>query len=72
VSNLAALTPKEISSILERIGFQFIRQKGSHRIYVKDKRQIVVPMHSRTLKRGTQMNIIKATGMEPEEFMKLR
>jgi hypothetical protein len=29
-------------------------------------------MHGKTLKRGTQMNIIKATGLEPEEFMKLR
>jgi predicted RNA binding protein YcfA (HicA-like mRNA interferase family) len=36
---------------------------------VKDKRQIVVPMHGKTLKRGTQMNIIKATGLTPEEFM---
>lgn len=56
--SLGALTPKQIASILERIGFAFVRQKGSHRIYVKENRQIVVPMHGKTLKRGTQMNII--------------
>ena len=66
--SLGALTPKQIASILERMGFQFVRQKGSHRIYVKENRQIVVPMHGKTLKRGTQMNIIKATGLPPEEF----
>jgi predicted RNA binding protein YcfA (HicA-like mRNA interferase family) len=72
MSGLAALTPKEITSILERIGFQFVRQKGSHRIYVKEQRQIVVPMHGKTLKRGTQINIIKATGLTPDEFMERR
>ena len=72
MSGLAALTPKEIASILERMGFQFVRQKGSHRIYVKQNRQIVVPMHGETLKRGTQMNIIKATGLSPEQFMAWR
>ncbi len=72
MSGLAALTPKEITSILERMGFQLVRQKGSHRIYVKEQRQIVVPMHGKTLKHGTQMNIIKATGLTPEEFMEWR
>jgi predicted RNA binding protein YcfA (HicA-like mRNA interferase family) len=72
MSSLAALTPKEIASIRESVGYQLVRQKGSHRIYVKEKRQIVVPMHGKTLKRGTQMNIIKATGLDPEEFMRWR
>jgi predicted RNA binding protein YcfA (HicA-like mRNA interferase family) len=69
MSDLAALTSKETAAVLERIGYMFVRQKGSHRIYVKDRRQIVVPMHGKTLKRGTQMNIIKATGLTAEEFM---
>jgi hypothetical protein len=36
---------------------------------VKEKRQIVVPMQGKTFKRGTQMNIVKATGLTIEEFM---
>jgi predicted RNA binding protein YcfA (HicA-like mRNA interferase family) len=29
MSGLAALTPKEIASFLERMGYLFVRQKGS-------------------------------------------
>jgi predicted RNA binding protein YcfA (HicA-like mRNA interferase family) len=54
------------------MGYQFVRQRGSHRIYVKDRRQVVVPMHGKTLKRATQMNIIKGTGLSPEEFVSWR
>jgi len=64
-----ALTPKEVVAILERMGFEFVRQKGSHRIYVKEKRMVVVPMHGGTLKRATLMNIIKGTGLTAEEFL---
>jgi len=72
VSRIAALTPKQIAAVLERMGYEFIRQRGSHRIYVKEQRQIVVPMHGTTLKLATQMSIIKATGLSPEEFMSWR
>jgi len=72
VSRIAALTPKEIAAVLERMGYEFVRQRGSHRIYVKEHRQIVVPMHGKTPKRATQMNIIKGTGLSPEEFMQQR
>jgi predicted RNA binding protein YcfA (HicA-like mRNA interferase family) len=27
-------------------GYKFIRSKGSHRIYIKDTRRIVIPYHS--------------------------
>ena len=72
MSRIAALTPKEIAAVLERMGYEFVRQRGSHRIYVKEQRQIVVPMHGKTLKRATQMNIVKGTGLSPEEFMRWR
>jgi predicted RNA binding protein YcfA (HicA-like mRNA interferase family) len=72
VSRIAALTPKEIAVMLERMGYEFVRQRGSHRIYVKEQRQVIVPMHAKTLKRPTQMNIIKGTGLSPEEFMSWR
>ena len=64
-----ALSSKEVASILERMGYELVRQKGSHRIYMKDKRLAVVPMHGGTLKRATQMNIIKGTGLTPEDFL---
>ena len=68
------LSPEEYSYImnilpfLEKIGFKFHRQKGSHRLFVKENKIIVVPMHNKDLKLPTQNNIIKVTGLSQEEF----
>lgn len=70
MSNYPALKPKEIVKILNKIGFEFFRQKGSHQIFIKNEKMIVVPMHNKTLKKGTQINIIKGTGLTQEEFFK--
>lgn len=40
------MTAKEAESLLLKAGFKLARQKGSHRIYKKDKIRIVVPHHS--------------------------
>ena len=37
---------KEAESILLKSGFEFIRSKGSHRIYKKSGEIIVIPYHS--------------------------
>lgn len=68
---LPTLKPKEIVRILEKAGFLFVRQKGSHRIYVKDNIGVTIPFHSRDLKRGTLKQIIKQARLTVEEFMKL-
>jgi len=47
-----SLTPKEIVKVINKIGFEFNRQKGSHQIFVKDDKLIVVPMHNKTIKNG--------------------
>jgi predicted RNA binding protein YcfA (HicA-like mRNA interferase family) len=44
------LTPQEAEEKLLQRGFQLIRTKGSHRIYMKGNRRVVVPFHvGRTL-----------------------
>ena len=43
---LARMTPKEAEKLLLKAGFQLARSKGSHRIYIKMKKRIVVPFHS--------------------------
>ena len=43
---LPRLTAKEAEKILLNAGFEFIRSKGSHRIYRKDDNRVVVPFHS--------------------------
>jgi len=67
---LPALKPREVIRILEKLGFRLYRQKGSHKIFVKDKYQVIVPFHNRELKKGTLRNIIKGTGLTVDEFKK--
>ncbi|WP_207496307.1 type II toxin-antitoxin system HicA family toxin [Aridibaculum aurantiacum] len=40
------LTAREAESLLLKAGFQLIRSKGSHRIYMREKQRVVVPFHS--------------------------
>jgi predicted RNA binding protein YcfA (HicA-like mRNA interferase family) len=40
------LTAPEAEGMLLKAGFVWLRSKGSHRIYLKGGRRIVVPFHS--------------------------
>jgi predicted RNA binding protein YcfA (HicA-like mRNA interferase family) len=42
---LPRLTSKEAERILLKSGFQYIRSRGSHRIYQRDKERFVLPFH---------------------------
>ena len=52
--------------ILLQNGFIFIRQNGSHRIYYNQQtnRTVVVPFHSKELKKGTEARILKEAGIK--------
>ena len=43
---LPRLTADEAEAILLKAGFVLLRSKGSHRIYIKGDRRIVVPFHA--------------------------
>ena len=43
---LPKLTPDEAESLLLKAGFELIRSKGSHRIYIKKNVRVVIPFHS--------------------------
>jgi len=45
LAKLPRLTPQEAEKMLLRAGFEMVRSKGSHRIYMKGERRIVVPFH---------------------------
>ena len=68
---LPALKPKEVIKVLERAGFSFVRQKGSHRIYVKGNIGVTIPFHNEDLKKGTLRHIIKQASLATEDFLKL-
>lgn len=40
------MTAEEAQSVLLRSGFELVRSKGSHRIYMKGKARVVVPFHA--------------------------
>ncbi len=68
---LPTIKPREVIKALERAGFILVRQKGSHRIYVKNRLGVTVPYHNKDLKPKTLKHIIKQSGLEIEEFIKL-
>lgn len=71
---LPLLSANELIKILEKIGFQIMRQEGSH-VFLrhKDGRTTVVPNHpGEDLDRGLLNKIIKKDlNMEREDFLKL-
>lgn len=71
MSRLPSLKSREIIRALERAGFVEHRQKGSHKIFKKDDLRVIVPIHSRDLKKGTVLSIIEQAELTVEEFIEL-
>ena len=61
MSKLPILTAKELIKILKKIGFEIVRQKGSHVFLAhEDGRTTVVPVHpGEDIGRGLLRKIIK-------------
>ncbi|MBI4465037.1 MAG: type II toxin-antitoxin system HicA family toxin [Acidobacteria bacterium] len=74
MSKLRPARPQEVERVLNHLGFQLIRQSGSHRVYRHpDGRWTTVPFHlGKDVAKGTLANIIKNAGITVEEFEKLR
>lgn len=68
---LPALKSKQVIKVLEKAGFAFARQKGSHAMYVKENLGVTIPIHNKELKKGTLKSIIKQSGMTVDEFVEL-
>jgi predicted RNA binding protein YcfA (HicA-like mRNA interferase family) len=72
MSRLPRISGREGVKALERVGFRFKRQEGSHIILRRDEpfAQVVVPEHQE-LDRGTLRAIIRQAGLSVEEFVSL-
>ncbi len=66
------LSGREVRTALERAGFVFRRQKGSHMILRRDEPygRLVVPDHKQ-IRIGTLRRIITDAGMTVEHFVEL-
>lgn len=65
---LPHLSGAEIIRVLERLGFQQIRQKGSHVILRRGGTGCVVPLH-REVKIGTLSGVLRQAGVTADEFI---
>jgi len=72
MSKLPAISGRECVRALEKAGFYFKRQRGSHIVLRRDTpfAQVVVPDH-KTLDRGTLRAIIRQAGLSVNEFVGL-
>lgn len=56
------MKPREMIKLLQENGFVEVSQNGSHKKMIKpeaDIPPIIVPMHSKELKKGTEQAILK-------------
>ena len=52
---------------LEKLGFETVRQRGSHVVLRRGSQGCVVPLH-RELKVGTLAGLLRQADISPEEF----
>ena len=59
------MKPKELIKLLQKNGFLFVRQSGSHAIYKKSEDiMVVIPIHNRDIPTGTLNGILKDAGLK--------
>lgn len=73
MSRLPVLSAARLVKVLNKLGFERVRQRGSHAIYRHaDGRTTVVPMHAgEDIRRGLLRSILRDLELTPEEFEKL-
>ena len=64
------LSPKHLIKLLEAHGFYYKRAKGSHHIYYNSVSNVtvIVPVHTKDLKKGTFFGILKQAGIDKAEL----
>ena len=70
---LPAVSPRTMCRILESLGFELVREKGSHRFYRHaDGRATVVPYHAgEDLGRGLVRSILRDIELSRDDFLDL-
>lgn len=74
MGRLPVLKPREVTAVLERMGFVEVRRRGSHRQYRHpDGRGTTVPFHAgRDISPLLLRQIAKDIGLTVEEFLEYR
>jgi predicted RNA binding protein YcfA (HicA-like mRNA interferase family) len=62
------LSGGDVAKALKRLGFRFVRQKGSHMVFRKEDKVAVVPDHN-PIRIGTLMSVLKTADISLEELL---
>ena len=68
-SKYPILKSKEVITKIEKFGFHFVSQKGSHKKYTDGKRVVIIPDHDE-LAKGTLKSILIQAGIDLEDFIR--
>jgi len=73
MSKLPSLTPEKVIKLLEKNGFVLGRIRGSHHIYYnpETRKRAIVPLHKKSLPKGTMFEILKQAGINREELKEI-
>ena len=60
------MKPADMIKLLKKNGFMIVSQSGSHVKLrnLETGRTVIVPMHNRDLKKGTEQQILKQAGLK--------
>jgi predicted RNA binding protein YcfA (HicA-like mRNA interferase family) len=74
MSKISPAKPGEVIRMLNKLGFQKIRQSGSHAVFKHpDGRWTTVPLHKgKDVAKGTLYKILKDVGISYKELKKLK
>ncbi len=67
--SLPHISGKQAVKAFERLGFEVVRQKGSHLVMRRGANGCVLPMH-KEIKVGTLSGVLKQAGVSYDDFIK--
>ena len=69
-SKYPVLSPREVIKVLEKCGFEYVSQKGSHMKYVNGEKVVIILNHDEVAK-GTLKSILAMAKIELDDFIAL-
>ena len=72
MSKLPSVSWKDVVRVLEKLGFVYDRQKGSHLVFYHpvSNATVIVPKHA-AIKKGTLSQVLRQANLTRDEFVKL-
>lgn len=68
-SKYPVLPPSKVIKTLEKFGYKYVSQKGSHIKYAKENYIVIIPNHSEVAK-GTLKSILTMAHIDLDDFLK--